>query len=109
MVILKLLRKNGWHVIYLGVNVHKEIVEQVVASKEVDYIFVHQLTNLSGWEADGYFEDFCKTFPSKKIVAAGSVVQQIQRNFSNLVLLRSDKDVYKFVDENKIALNTNSI
>jgi DNA-binding transcriptional MerR regulator len=104
-----LLRKNGWHVIYLGVNVQKEVVQQVVMSKDVEYIFVHQLTNLSGWEADSYFEDFCKTFSSKKIVAAGSVVQRVQRNFSNLTLLRSDKDVYQFVEENKIALQNHSI
>ena len=104
-----LLRKNGWLVIYLGVNVHKELVQQIISSKELDYVFVHQLTNLSGWEADIYFEDFCKTFPSKKIVAAGAVVQQLQRSFINLTVLKSDKDVYAFIEGSKAAVKANPI
>ena len=65
----------------------------------IDYLFVYHITNFTGWDADIYFEDLSKTFSSQKIVVAGTVVHQIQRNFSNVILLKSDKVVYDFVQQ----------
>lgn len=93
-----LLKKNGWKVIYLGVNVRKEIIKQLMVSNDVDYLFVHHLTNFTGWDADIYFEDLSKTFQSRKIVVSGPVVKQIERRFSNVSLLQSDKEVYAFIE-----------
>lgn len=98
-----LLKKKGWKVVYLGVNVAKDVVTQLVASKEVGYLFVHHMTNFTGWDADYYFEDLSKSFSSKQIVVAGTVVQQIQRNFSNLTVLKSDKEIYSFIEGANVA------
>ena len=104
-----LLRKNGWEVIYLGVNVDTAVIKQVTDSIDVEYIFVYQLTNFSGRDADGYFETICKTFSSQRIVAAGAVVREIQRSFTNLTTLKTDKDVYAFVEGGKNLGKSSSI
>ena len=97
-----LLKKNGWKVIYLGINMGKEVVKQFTASEEIEYLFIHHITNFTGWDADVYFEDIAKSFPSKKIIVAGTVAHQLQRTFSNLALLKSDKDIYAFAEKTNL-------
>lgn len=92
-----LLRKNGWSVIYLGANVNKEILVEFTKNPDVQYLFVHHITNFTGWDADIYFEDLCKTFKDKTIIASGTVVHQIQRSFVNVKLLKRDQDIYDFI------------
>lgn len=93
-----LLKKNGWKVIYLGANIAKDVVRQVTISEEIEYLFIHHITNFTGWDADVYFEDIAKSFLATKIVVAGTVVHQIQRSFSNTTLLKSDKEIYAFAE-----------
>jgi hypothetical protein len=94
-----LLRKHGWKVVYLGADVEKQVVRQLTATRKIDYLFVYHITNFTGWDADVYFEDLSKNFSSQKIAVAGTVVKQIQRNFSNVILLKSDKAIYEFVEQ----------
>jgi DNA-binding transcriptional MerR regulator len=101
LFIFYLLRKNGWSVVYLGVNIDKEIIKQFIGNDQVEYLFLHLISNLAGWDADVYFEELCKSFPGKKIIITGTAVHQLQRKFTNLILLKSDKEVYQFIQNNK--------
>jgi hypothetical protein len=101
LFIFYLLRKNGWSVVYLGVNIDKEIIKQFIGNDQVEYLFLHFISNLAGWDADVYFEELCKSFPGKKIIITGTAVHQLQRKFTNLILLKSDKEVYQFIQNNK--------
>lgn len=92
-----LFRKNGWSTIYLGANVSKEILKQFAGNKETEFLFLHLITNFTGWDANVYFEDLSRSFQDKKIVATGTAVHQLQRNFVNLLLLKADKEINDFI------------
>ena len=96
-----LLRKNGWSVIYLGSNVTKDVLKPFAANRKLRYLFFHLITNFTGWDPETYFEDLCRSFPDKTIIATGTVTHQIQRSFTNMKLLKSDKEIYAFVENVK--------
>ena len=104
LFIFYLLRKNGWSVVYLGSSITKEVVKQFTENDEMKYLFLHLITNFTGWDADVYFEDLCRSFPNKQIVASGAAVHQVQRNFVNLKLLKSDKEIYEFIERSKAVI-----
>jgi len=104
LFIFYLLRKNGWSVVYLGSNITKEVIKQFTENGEMKYLFLHLITNFTGWDADVYFEDLCKSFPNKQIIASGAAVHQVQRNFVNLKLLKSDKEIYEFIERSKAII-----
>jgi DNA-binding transcriptional MerR regulator len=97
LFIYYLLRKNDWSVIYLGIHISKKIVKQFAGKDSIEYLFLHLISNFADWDADMYFEDLCKSFPGKKITVTGTAVHQLQRKFTNLILLKSDKEVYQFM------------
>src|SRR5215203_350641 len=101
LFIFYLLRKNGWSVVYLGTSITKEVIKQFTENNEIKYLFLHLLTNFTGWDADVYFEDLCRSFPNKEIIASGTAVHQVERNFVNLKLLKSDKEIYGFIERGK--------
>jgi MerR family transcriptional regulator, light-induced transcriptional regulator len=92
-----LLRKNGWGVIYLGSNAKLDTLQQLTNKNNIQYLFLNQITNFTHYDADDYFEILCRTFHDKKIIASGSIVQNVQRTFTNLILLRSDKEIIDFI------------
>jgi DNA-binding transcriptional MerR regulator len=92
-----LLRKNGWGILYLGSNVNLSVLQQFTSHENLQYIFLHQITNFTHYNADDYFELLYRNFPNKKIIATGSIVQEVQRTFTNLTLLKSDKEIMDFI------------
>jgi DNA-binding transcriptional MerR regulator len=93
-----LLRKNGWGTIYLGPNIQRNEVMEVAGLSKASYLYVHLITNFTGSDADDYFESICKMLPDKKIIASGEGTGKVQRNFVNLTLLKSDRQIYDFID-----------
>lgn len=93
-----LLRKNGWAVLYLGKNVTFDVLLQCADQPGIQYLFLHLLTNLSQIDPDLYLEEIIRMFPGKKIIASGTVVHQIQRNFLPVQLLLSDKEIHEFIE-----------
>jgi DNA-binding transcriptional MerR regulator len=91
-----LLRRNGWPVTYLGSNVNWRDLPPSITGR-ADLFYVHLLTNLTGSTADDYFESVCMAFPDKTFIASGSAIQQVQRSFRNLVLLKTDESILGFV------------
>ena len=47
---------------------------------------------------DDYFEKLCKAFADKKIIASGTSVFGLQRNFTNLTVLKSDEAIHQFIE-----------
>ena len=94
-----LLRKNQWTTLFLGSNVKMDILKQFAHSQNITYLFAHIITNFTGFGLDDYFEGICKTFRDKQIVASGAAIFSIQRNFTNLQLLKSDEAIYRFVEK----------
>ena len=92
-----LLKKNGWRTIFLGSNVSFDLLKQFTVTKKVSHLFLHVITNFTGFTLDEYFEQLCQLFPDKKIVTSGNVVFGLQRNFTNLTVLKSDAAIYDFV------------
>jgi DNA-binding transcriptional MerR regulator len=98
-----LLRKNGWSVIYLGANITTEVLKQFIGNTKIKYLFLHLIANLNGWDADEYFEDLRKKFPGKTIIATGTAIHRLQRNFVNITLLKNDKAIYEFIENFKAS------
>lgn len=97
-----LLRKNNWRTIYLGSDVKLQDLQKFEADKNISHLFLHVITNFSGWEIDDYLEQLCTAFPAKKIVASGAGVQQGQRSFLNLLPLKNDDAIYRFITRRPI-------
>lgn len=102
-----LLKKYGWQTIYLGANMNLKGIPSTISEK-ADYFFVHLITNFTGFDADDYLELICKTYPSKKIVASGSGMRSAQRPFVNLIHLKSDEEIYRFIHQPPISAVHNS-
>ena len=66
-------------------------------STGIQYLFLHMITNFTGFSMDDYFEKLCKTFPQKTIVAAGQAVFGVQRQFTNLIILKKDETILQFI------------
>jgi DNA-binding transcriptional MerR regulator len=93
-----LLRKHGWTTLFLGTNVKTELLKSFAANTHITHLFLHVITNFTGFLLDDYFERLCKSFPDKQIVASGAGIFRIQRNFTNLTLLKSDAAIYAFIN-----------
>jgi DNA-binding transcriptional MerR regulator len=93
-----LLRKRGWSTLYMGTNGTGEEIRQVAALPSVQYIYLHLSTNFTGMFIDDYLEELCRSFADKKLIASGEGIRSVQRAFTNLTLLLSDGEIYKFID-----------
>lgn len=92
-----MLKKWEWPTIYLGTNIKLQQLEEVGKQEGIEYIFTHIITNFTRFEIDDYLELLCRSFPNKKIVASGAMVQNATRSFTNLRLLNSDEAIYTFI------------
>jgi DNA-binding transcriptional MerR regulator len=97
------LRKNKWGTIFLGSNVHLNILEPVAEIGNIRFIYLHLITNFTGFTLDDYLEKVCRQFANKTIVASGAVLQQNQRKFTNLVTLKSDEAIMKFISRQDLG------
>jgi hypothetical protein len=92
-----LLKKYNWGTVYLGPNIDMPVLETVAAIDGIQFIYMHLITNFTGFFIDDYLEDICRKFADKTIVASGAEVLKAQRQFRNLILLRKDNEIYDFV------------
>ena len=103
-----LLRKNGWGTIFLGTNVKKSEIAAVAAVPGIRYIYLHLITNFTGRFADDYFEDICREFKDKTLVASGEGTMSVQRTFVNLRILKSDQQIYEFIEQPNLSAEHSS-
>lgn len=93
-----LLRKNGWRVLYLGMNCKLDDIKEAANLPGIRFLYLHLLTNFTGFSIDDYFEKLRKMFPDKIILASGKSIEQSQRHFVQLYLLRRDEEIYRFIE-----------
>jgi len=96
-----LLRKYGWRTLYLGCNISLKNLEPVAAVTDANFLFVHLLTNFTGYETDDYFEAVCRAYGQKTIIASGASVLRMQRSFSNLQRLTSYEEIHAFITQHR--------
>lgn len=92
-----LLRKNGWRVLYLGKNIKLDDLKEVGQLPGIQYLYLHLITNFTGLHIDDYLEILRKTFPDKTILASGRGIEQNERSFVNVRLLRRDDEIHQFI------------
>jgi DNA-binding transcriptional MerR regulator len=97
-----LLRKYGWGTVYMGTNVQLEEVDLLIRQNEIKTLYMHLITNFTGFEVDDYFEKICKRYPDRQIVASGGGVHKAQRSFVNLNILRTDTQIYQFIQHRQL-------
>lgn len=98
-----LLRKNGWTALYLGPNIGKEELIRISALPHIAYLYLHLITNFTGFTVDEYLADIGRALPEKKIFISGEGINGVQRNFVNVQLLRTDQQIYDFINRSKDA------
>jgi DNA-binding transcriptional MerR regulator len=99
-----LLKRYGWNVIFLGSNIPMNVISQFTDASDVSHLFLHVITNFTGFALDDYFAELCTTFKDKSIIASGAAIFSLQRSFVNLTLLKSDQEIYDFIKGKAQAL-----
>lgn len=94
-----LLRKNNWRVLYLGANVKQDELAEAAKLPEIKFLYLHLITNFTGFHIDDYLETLHKRFPEKQLIASGRGIEQSQRNFVRLRLLKKDNEIHQFIRE----------
>lgn len=94
-----LLRKNGWRVLYLGANASLQEVQEAASLKGIRYLYLHLITNFTGFSLDDYLETLRKSIPGKIILASGKGIEQNQRTFVHFHPLRRDDEIYRFIEK----------
>lgn len=98
-----MLRKWGWSVLFLGKNITFDVLDSFKDHKEIKYLFLHLLTNLTQLDPDVYLEQLVRHFPDKKIIASGRAIHGVQRPFVNVTKLLSDEAIRKFIETGRAA------
>ncbi|MDB5253791.1 MAG: hypothetical protein JWP27_2960 [Flaviaesturariibacter sp.] len=102
-----LLKKGGWQTIYLGSNIGlRDLPASLTAS--ASHIYLHLITNFTGFEIDDYLEAVCRANPEKVVAASGVSVHVATRSFVNLRLLRSDAEILRFIRQLPASAARNS-
>jgi DNA-binding transcriptional MerR regulator len=92
-----LLRNQGKSTLFLGVDVKANDVAMIMETNPIPVIYFYLTVNFTGLLIDEYLSHFCTSFPSKKIVVSGPGTAHIQRSFVNLLVLRTDEEIYRFI------------
>ncbi len=92
-----LMKKHGWGTLYMGVSVRLEELEKFAQLPGINTIYMHLITNLSGFTLDDLMERICVKFPGKSIIGAGRGFHLLQRKFTNLQLLLNDDAILGFI------------
>lgn len=93
-----LLKANGWRTLYLGRVSSFDELKPVTHLPSIRYLYLHYPVDQKGPDADDYFETICKKLRTKKIIASGEGLQTMQRSFVNLTVLRTDQQIYDFIE-----------
>lgn len=94
-----LLKKNGVKTVMLGQHVSLDVLSDYCSRRHADYLYTHVITHLQRQDPQEYVAELSSRFPDKKIVVSGTVVQNLQRNFLNVRVLKSYEAMIAFALE----------
>lgn len=92
-----LFRKKGCATLYLGPNIGMEELIRIAGLPHVKTLYLHLITNFTGLQADDYLEQLTRTLPQKQLIASGEGIRSVQRNFVNVQVLRSDREIHELL------------
>lgn len=98
-----LLRKHGKLTVYLGTNISLKELKLVAGLPGIKTLYLHLITNFTGYSIDEYLETLCVTFRDKQIIASGAATLHTQRRFTNVQVLKSDREIYGFVSGQQLT------
>lgn len=84
-----LLKRNGVKTVMLGQQVSLDVLSDYCKHRPADYLYTHIITHLQKQEPEEYLAELSSRFLNKKIVVSGAVMQNLQRNFLNVRVLKS--------------------
>ncbi|HEX8331555.1 MAG TPA: MerR family transcriptional regulator [Segetibacter sp.] len=94
-----LLKQRGITVLYLGANVPLKDVEYIVELKKPDSLFSHVTSIPSGFQFEKFISQLGKNFKDLPVTVSGWLAQQYKKEIpANVVLKRSLKDVYSYIN-----------
>ncbi|GAA4755162.1 MerR family transcriptional regulator [Flavisolibacter ginsenosidimutans] len=93
-----LLRKNNWKVLYLGANIKLADLKEAAQLPGIRFLYLHLITNFTGVHIDDYLETLRRSFPDHQIFVSGRGIEQSQRSFVGLQLLRRDEDIFRLIE-----------
>jgi DNA-binding transcriptional MerR regulator len=100
-----LLRKHHWNVLYLGKNIKLADLQETAVLTGIKALYLHLITNFTGLHIDDYLETLRKAFPGKIILASGKGIEQSQRTFVGVHLLRRDEEIFEMIEnQNNLTL-----
>ncbi|HYF30188.1 MAG TPA: MerR family transcriptional regulator [Chitinophagaceae bacterium] len=91
-----LLKKNGIKAVSLGQHVTVKILADYCTTHAVTHLYTHIITYLRRYDIDKYIAELSAKFYNKQIVVSGAMVQDLQRSFLNVRILKTDEEMIAF-------------
>ena len=89
-----ILKKNGYHVIYLGQSVPFCDVEEVVRVRNTDYLLTYFVASMNKQELPEYIQKLSTSFPDKKIFITGQQVREESLKLpENIILVKNTEEL----------------
>ena len=89
------LSLNGFRTVYLGVNVDKETIELYYQNRRPTHFFVYLTGNLQEEEPEEYLAFLVKQYPDARVVACGSVVNEL-KDITGCKILHNRDEMQQF-------------
>jgi methanogenic corrinoid protein MtbC1 len=96
LVMQYLLKKRGISTVYFGCNISISDVEYYCSYKQVNYLFVHLITNFLNQEPQAFIECLKSKFPAQKLVFSGPAFQEVNNPPEHITILRSCQEMMNF-------------
>ncbi len=91
-----LLKKNGYHTVYLGADTSLETVELFFQKHKPTHIYVHFIANLQEESPEVYLTRLREMFPRVYLVANGYILQNSLLTIEGLRILNNEEDLLDF-------------
>jgi MerR family transcriptional regulator, light-induced transcriptional regulator len=90
------LKKNGFRLLYLGINTSIEVLANYVESNPFFKLYFHMLTNFTDKDPDFYLKELAAAFPGKQIFASGPVFHENLNYPDQVKIIHSFRELSAF-------------
>ncbi|MES2646112.1 MAG: MerR family transcriptional regulator [Bacteroidota bacterium] len=101
------LSKVGCKTVYFGSNVGFSAITDYLSVKKVSHIYYHLITALGEQEPQQLMDEMALKYPEITIVASGPSVKEVNANYPNQILLKSQPEISDFILQS-VQKTTNS-
>ncbi len=82
---------------YFGSNVSSSAIADYLSKKKVSHIYYHLITALGEQEPQEFIDEMALKYPGITIVASGPSVKEVNKNYPNQILLKSQSEISDFI------------